>query len=270
MKGKEFINQIHRAKMPDIEQVRANCHAQNAETPTKTRYVKPKRKILIAATAALMVTLMFSFNVFSITEIMQNLVFRGFNITRSDEIILPPVGDGEGYTTAHWTIENKDRSVMRYGQTWWKYMSAAEWVNVHSLAEAEQHLYFTPLELTYLPDNSERKELLLIQYPQGNFDIHNFIIYYMVYQDDGSPGIRFNLSAEYVGKNATVVMNTTDDFEKIILNNGIEALLMTDISMPYDIPIIIHTIMWIQDGVAYRIGGSFEIDEIIKMAESVG
>jgi hypothetical protein len=64
-------------------------------------------------------------------------------------------------------------------------------------------------------------------------------------------------------------MDTTNDIEKVTLNNGIEALLMTDIYMPFNIPMITHTIMWIKDGIGYRVCGSFGRDEIIKMAESV-
>jgi hypothetical protein len=39
--------------------------------------------------------------------------------------------------------------------------------------------------------------------------------------------------------------------------------------MPYDIPMALHRIMWIKDDIAYEVGGSFERDEMIKMAESV-
>jgi len=271
MKGNEIIKDIIREEMPDIEKVRQICLSQ------KNNIKRPHKKaIIIIAVTALLFAL--SANIFleriiepyvqPYGEIIENLKFKGFDVNKVNEIILSQAGSGDGYTSVFWWVDNKSGEVINYGKTWWQYGSIAEWADVKTLGEAEKHLVFTPAELNYLPEGCIREKILLRQYPQGNYDIHNLLINYTIYRDDGNPDRTFNLFAQYVGEKATVKMNTTNDIEKVILNNNIEALLLTEIAMPYDVVMTYHRIMWIKDGVLYETSGD-ERDEIIKMAESV-
>ena len=139
----------------------------------------------------------------------------------------------------------------------------------NTLGEAIQHLGFTPSELEYIPEGGVFDKVVLNGAAQDYYDKYTCHIYYKTYQDNGSLHKTFALTAEYVGKNATIKVDTTSDIEKITLNNGIEALLLTRNYMPYDVPMVHYEIMWIQNNIAYRIGGDFDRDDMIKMAESV-
>ena len=280
MKIHEAIKCIADTQMPDIEQVRANCLNQASEktSAASTNTVKTNKKqshkkaIMIIAVTALLFTLSGLAIIERLIEpyvqpygaVIENLTFKGFNVNKVDEITLPSIGSHDGYSATHWWVDNESREILNYARTWWQHGSSAEWVNVKTLEEAGRHLVFTPAELNYFPEGCVRDEVLLRQYPQGNYDIHNFLIPYTIYGDNGNPDSTFNLFARYISTNATVKMNTIHDIEKIILNNGIEALLLTE-----DVLMSSHQIMWIKDGVLYHLTGSFERDVIIKMAESV-
>ncbi|MCL1794439.1 MAG: DUF4367 domain-containing protein [Oscillospiraceae bacterium] len=271
MKRNEFFKQISGGRMPDIEQVRANClnqetsgiSAGNAINTRIKRQSWKKAIIIIAATGLLI------FTVSAMEGIINNLTFKGFDANQV-YTLSPPHLEGRELT-AVWSFEIKDRAVSKYQQEVGAYYGSGkmEWVNFRTLGEAEQYLGFTPSELNYLPENGVFDKVVLNGAASDYYDKYTCHIYYKTYQDNGSPAETFALTAQYVGKNATIKVDTTNGIEKITLNNGIEALLLTEIYMPYDIPMALHRIMWIKDDIAYEVGGSFERDEMIKMAESV-
>jgi hypothetical protein len=288
MKEREIIKYMTsdiQAKMPDIEQVRANCLNQIANTAKKRPAYNPKRRIIITAT--IMILFVISFSVYSVYmgpadsrftkfgNVADSLIFEGFEVYQTDSITPlegPFVNDNTRSATMECSYDIKDREVRKYLQEVGAYYQSGkmEWVTFKTFGEALQHLDFIPSELNYLPENAVLEKVVLHGAAQDYYDKYNCHIYYMTYLD-GKPAMNFNLSASYVGKNATIKVATTDDIEKVILNGGIEALLMTETRYNYtDIPMILHRIMWIKDNILYEVGGTFERDEIIKMAESVG
>jgi len=273
MKRNEFFKNISGDRMPDIEQVRANCLNQAADKiltenanfiKTNQRYSRSRKKaVLIIAAIALLII-----SVSAIEGVIKNLTFSGFEANQVYTLGLPHFQDSE--ITAAYSCEIKDRQVLKYRQEVGPYYASGqmEWVYFDSLEEAEQYLGFTPSELNYIPENGVLDKVVLHGNPQSNYyDIYNCIIYYKTYQADGSPDAKFSLSAAYVGKNATIKVNTTNDIEKIILSDGTEALL---ISHEITELLTVYWISWIKDGIAYETGGGgFDRNDVIKMAESV-
>lgn len=271
MKVNEAIKYIADTAMPNIEQVRAKCLNQTTdisariETNIKMNQKQSQKKLVVI----IAVIALFICSVSAMERIIENLTFKGFEVNKYDT--LNPSDLEYRIPIAAYSFDIKDRGVKKYQQEVGAYYGSGqmEWVTFKTLGEAVQHLGFIPSELNYLPENCVFDKVVLHGAAQDYYDKYTCHIYYKTYQDDGSPVMNFSLTAQYVGKNATIKMNTTEDIEKITLNNGIEALLTTEIKMPYDKPFIRYGIMWIKDGIAYDIGGSFERDEIIKMAESV-
>jgi len=271
MKRNEFFKNISSDRMPDIEQVRANClnQATISMSAENAGNIKIKRQSWKKAIIIIAATVLFIISVSAIEGIIKNLTFNGFEANQVYTLGTPHLADRE--LIAVWSFEIKDRNIRKYQQEVGPYYSSGkmEWVNFKTLYEALQHLDFTPSELNYLPEGGVFDKVVLNGAANDYYDKYTCHIYYKTYLDDGSPVITFALTAQYVGKNATIKVNTTNNIEKITLNNGIEALLLTEIYMPYDIPMVLHRIMWIKDDIAYEVGGGFERAEMIKMAESV-
>jgi hypothetical protein len=273
MKVNEAMKYIADTAMPDIEQVRAKCLNQTAsvsakkETNIKTNQRQSQKKVVILI--AVIALLICSVTVIAMEGIIESLKFKGFEVNKYET--LSPSDFENKIPVNAYSLEIKDREVKKYQQEVGAYYGSGkmEWVNFKTLGEAAKHLGFTPSELNYLPENCVLDKVVLHGAANDYYDKNTCHIYYKTYQDDGSPDMNFSLTAQYVGKNATIKMNTTEDIEKVILNNGIEALLMSKTYMPYDRHFVIYAIMWIKDDIVYDIGGGFERDEIIKMAESV-
>jgi len=271
MKVNEAIKYIADTAMPDIEKIREKCLNQAAAVSAKKetnikinqRQSRKKAVILIAVIALLICS------VSAMEAIIESLKFKGFEVNKYET--LSPSDFENKIPVNAYSFDIKDREVKKYQQEVGAYYGSGkmEWVTFNTLGEAVKHLGFTPSELNYLPENCVFDKVVLHGAAHDYYDKYTCHIYYKTYQNDGSPLMNFSLTAQYIGENATIKMNTTEDIEKVILNNGIEALLMTKIYMPYNKPFVIHGIMWIKDGIVYDIGGSFERDEIIKMAESI-
>jgi hypothetical protein len=195
------------------------------------------------------------------------LTFKGFGANQVYTLGPSDLQDRE--LNSVWSFDIKDRTVQKYQQEVGAYYASGkmEWVTFSTLTEAKQHLGFTPSELNYIPESGVFDKVILNGAAQDYYDKYACHIYYKTYQDDGSRKETFALTAQYVGTNATIKINTTGDIERITLNNGFEALLMTEVTTANNV--VLHRIMWIKDDIAYEVGGSFARDEMIKMAESV-
>jgi hypothetical protein len=268
MKVEEALKYIADTKMPDIEQVRAKCLNQavgvsaKIEPGIKARQRQPQKKLaLIIAAIAL-----FTFSVSAI-NVIQNLTFKGFEASQVYTLGSSHIENRE--LTATVSCDIKDRQVLKYRQEIGKYYASGQmdWVYFDTLEEAVQHLEYNPSGLNYIPENGVFDKVVLHGNPQSDFyDTHSCIIYYKSYQADGSPLSKIALSAVYVGKNATIKVDTTYNIEEITLSDGTKALLMSDEKTEL---LTVYWINWIKDGIAYETGGGFSRADIIKMAESV-
>ena len=270
MKVDEAIKYIANTKMPDIEQIRANCinqstsvlSAENSDyIKTKNKHLRKKAVIIIAVLA------LFICSVSAIEGIIEKLTFKGFEVSQVNTLGPSQIENGE--LTATFSCDIKDRQVQKYRQEVGKYYASGqmEWVYFNTLEEAVQHLDFNPSGLNYIPENGVIDKVVLNGNPQNDYyDKYSCIIYYKSYQADGSPLSKIALSAVYVGKNATIKVNTTYNIEEITLSDGTKALLMSDKKTEL---LTVYWIDWIKDDIAYETGGGFSRDDVIKMAESV-
>ena len=256
MKRNEFFKQISKYKMPDIEQVRENCINQNIagisagnanNIKSKKRQSWRKASIIVAATSLL---------IFSVSAMdgIRNLIFPGFNVTQVEWLSSPPPEserrEGGGVTVSQWSFDIKDPEVEQ-NLDW--YNPALE---IDTIEEAMQYLAFNPSEFDYLPEDYVFDNIKIYNKNRCNIWYKKYMGYDGFYRD-------LALTAEYVGENATMEVKTIYDIEKIMLNSGIEALLMTPEHSEY------YEIAWIKNGIGYKFLVVADRDEAIKMAESV-
>ena len=276
MKRNEFFKHISGDKMPDLKQVRLNCINQTAAKQKKPRL----KTALIIATA---LTAVFTLSAFAgiipsplyLGEILENLSFKGFNANKIEEF------DPSRFTFTDDTSVSDMFSIWNYEITDPKAKAAQNFiwadretpplkVYFKTLEEAGETLAFTPKGLSYIPDGYLFYNVSTFKDEMDNYDNNCYINYISnerveEYVMNEAAGADIMLSATYVGENATIQIDTKMDIEKIILNGGIESLLMVREDLEY---LSIH---WIKDGVGYLLSGSPHLgrEELIKMAESV-
>jgi len=210
------------------------------------------RNILIAACIvvciAAVIFMIFVGNKPSRTVILDSITLYGNQINKVDRI-------GENANTnMSWKFIVTDPAVQ-------KPILEGKWERVvfANLEEAGEYLAFTPGELRYLPQDCFLHEVSMMKDEHNNYEKNDYRIHYKRETNSGK-GRNVYLWAQYVGEDASFQMETTFDIEKIIIQKNIEALLIPEY----------NGLWWIQDGVGYHLMGDFALDELIKMAESVG
>ena len=196
-----------------------------------------------------------------ISDIMQSLIFKGFEVNKFDSIGSPDyeIEREEGVLTSSWTFDITDSKVDQNQDL----QFPLEGLYFDTIEEAGQYLVFVPTGLNYLPENTVFKDILLYKDGQNNYDKNRCSISYTKFKPDGAIEQYLYLDKQYVGENATMKINTILDIEKITLSNGIEALLMKEAKHE------LYNIVWIKNGIGYNLSGYFDRNEMIKMAESV-
>lgn len=284
MKGNEFFKHISDDRMPDIEQVRLNCINQKAEERKKRTRLKFKPAIIIAA----MFTAIFMLSAFDkiiefpsswqIGTILESLTFGNFEVNKVDEITFTDdvsISSNVGAVKSYRITDPK-----AYARTQ-LLGDSLEHVSFGSVEEAIEtggnYLAFTPKGLNYIAENYVFDHLSTVKDAKGNYATHYSIRYKKIEGSERNDGIKSDetnayylfLTETYVGEPFKLKVETKNDVEKIILNNGIEALLeKNDAGLIADNECD-YMLDWVEDGILYSLWGTFDREEMIKMAESI-
>jgi len=189
-------------------------------------------------------------------EILESLVFNGFNVNKVSEIIYPDNDYNIFGTTATWSYVITDPKVKK--DLWFGGEGTRGYFE--TFEEAEKYLAFTPKGLNYIPEGYSFEHISLSIDGWGRYMKNQCVIRYTSDRSDEF----FSIGQDYVGKDAKILLNTVLDIEKVMLNGDIKALLMSDDRIPTH-----YNLRWIKDGIGYLIMGTWEIEELIKMAESI-
>lgn len=272
----EIVKYITGGRMPDIEQVRANCLNQTAvERKKQTKRLKP---ILIIATMFTLVFMLSAF-IYKVVErehswqvgtVLETLTFGNFEINKVDEIKFREDFEYLDSSTNVGTIRHykiEDREVYERTQLSGDYREKVSFESIEEAVETGgEHLAFTPKGLNYIPQGYVFDFLSTIKDEKGDYSTY----YFIRYKGDDTGDKWITLSETYVGEPFTLHVDTKCDIEKVTFNNGIEALLEINdaefaIYNEYQ-----YTLTWIKNGVMYSLDGlDLPKDEIIKIAESV-
>jgi len=294
MKGNEIIKDIIREEMPDREQVRINCINQiNDKIPAgknnaNRKILKFKNLIAVMATITMLIMLSafveipFLSRFWDFGKVSESFAINGFVVNKVDgiepkdgvdiniylpyELTNPKIGTIWSYDIT----DPKVNASMKGQKLMGEYLP---W-DIATFEEAEKILAYPLKGLNYIPDGYSFELVSIGKDSMGDSYYRNSSTIY--YRKDGEQDLyfaRFWLSATYIGDNATVYINTTEDIEKIMLNGDTDAVFMVSehshSETEQDI-IKNYTISWIKDGVLYQLSSRFfDIEEMIKMAESI-
>ncbi|MCL2815419.1 MAG: DUF4367 domain-containing protein [Oscillospiraceae bacterium] len=255
MKNIDIIKYITSAKMPNIEQVREKCLNQ----PKVEAKNMNRKKFIITTPVIILILIMLTAAAWSVGIILKSIIFDGFEANKVDTVIHNGKNVG-----AIWEYEITDPKVIIEPK-----IGNVTDVYFDTIKKAAEHLDFTPKTLGYLPEGYSFEYVRLLKY-NNKYDKNSCEIWYRQH----NKGELYNfdsfdvLSAKYVGENAIIKIATTSvDIEKIILNDGTEALLETIVTFSNGNSL--YQLYWIKNGVGYMLGNNFEKDELIKMAESI-
>jgi hypothetical protein len=196
-------------------------------------------------------------------EVIESLIFNGFEVNKVERIITP---DGN-YAQSAWGFNVTDSKVKN--QVIWGYLDS---VYFETLEKAEKHLAFSPMGLNYIPDGYSFEGVRIGKDNLNKYYKNSCTMRYISNGNDEGLNSFFSMSATYVGKNATMHIDTVGDIEKITLSSDNEALLIADFEVfltKTNSKAYHYTIAWIKDGVGYSLSGIFDKEEMIRMAESI-
>jgi len=233
--------------------------AMNNQAAQKTKAGNiPAKKFILIAAAVMLSLIMLTAATWSFGVIIKSIIFDGFEANKVDAVIY----NGKNIDAiCYYEITDPKVKIEPLN-------GYIEYVYFETVEEAAEHLDFAPKTLGYLPEEYSFECVKLWK----NNDKYNKNLCEIWYRHrnggdlDNVDGFDV-LVANYVGENATIKITTTSDIEKIILIDGIEALLETIVTFPNGNSL--YKLRWIKDGVGYILGNSFDKDELIKMAESI-
>jgi len=233
MKGKEIIEYIVRADMPDLERVRERCHGQSL----KTKPIFKKRFIIVIAVIAILFTV-----------VVYGGTIQRFFVNQVPQIKI------SGDDTITNLLGIRDRSE----EAKWPKHKSIKFEPFATYEEAREVVPFDFKIPKYLP-NMVLDNVYVI-YFDGTKIGYDIKIQYLI---EGRYG--FGLSQNYIGSKGYIEFITTwediqkfmiDDVEGFIFINEEEYLRM----------------YWVKDEIMFCIecwSGLFEIETLIQIAESI-
>ena len=250
MKGKEIINYIVRADMPDLERIRERCHTEGV----RVKPVYKRRSLILIAVAAILLITTVAVYGNDIINVIQQFMFSDSSITQVEKI---ETGDEiDGTTLNMWIIKNRSEFA-EWGDRFGRYVSFG------TLDKALEIIPFEIQEPKFIPGVVFNiANVICFDYTTYGYDI------WIQYSVDEI--YELNLYQYYVGPDAYIEYTTIESIQKVMVG-GIEAsVTMWDIwgddSAKY------MRLIWIKDEIMFRLEcGSYvyDLDTLIQIAESI-
>lgn len=251
MKGKDIINYTIRGEVPDLEQVRENCHREINNTAgavvLKRSYIR--RPALIATVscilAALLLTTAFAYGE-EIIAVLSQFMFGRSSIAQVDSVDGGNAAIGFEIVNRSQTTENGD---FRY----------TSYVQFSSFDEANQVAPFDIKEPSYIPENAALNYIAVLQFKDKSYG-YDVQASYTIEKTNGTGS--FNLFLYYAGPGAYLNIETVEPIQVIMVGD-------TEASAIYTKDGTVH-MYWIQDEIVYELfSTSYDTETLLKIAESI-
>jgi len=250
MKGKEIIDYIVRADMPDLERVRERCHNQSV----KTKPIYKKRSLILITVIAVLLINTVSVYGNAIINVIQQFMFGNSSITQVEKI---DVGDElDGITLNMYIIKNRSEFT-EWGDRFGRYITFG------NLDEALEVIPFKIQKPKFIPNAVfDAAHIIYLDEQVYGYDVW---LKYRVNEIS-----ELNLYQYYVGSDAYIEYTTIESIQKVMVGDIEASVTIWDIwgdgSAEY------MSLIWIKDEIIFRLEcGSYvyDLETLIQIAESI-
>jgi len=280
----------------------AGDDASGIRTYRKARVRSPRKRVLIAASLAIITALLLTTALAygeTIVETIRQIVFGDSSVSlvydpQNSNVEVDISENGMAIRTdAENTFKIIDRSVEPGTDSLSMKLESGEFERFSNVEEANKIAPFTIMEPNILPENAELNKVLVYCYPDGTLSYDAMVLYLIDYEIFDAAGEVIGLGGggitliqRYAGPDAyidgtvlypfTVEKGMVGYNEAIMVNTNMPELLDMESDFGGDfLKLISMTIVWLKNGVCYELSASLpdyvcDKDILIAIAESIG